>query len=69
MDSHSFWKNLTMYNENVLKWCGSMYEDDIDTLIDEYDEIVVYDDTQEWYNIYESEADVWVAVVADVAQR
>jgi hypothetical protein len=35
-----------------------MYEDDIDTLIDEYDEIVVYDDTQEWYNIYESEADV-----------
>lgn len=28
MDSHSFWKNLTMYNENVLKWCGSMYEEE-----------------------------------------
>ena len=58
MDSHSFWKNLTMYNENVLKWCGSMYEDDIDLLIDEHDEIMVYDDTNEWYNIDESEADV-----------
>ena len=51
MDSHSFWKNLTMYNENVLKWCGSMYEDDIDTLIDEHDEIIVYDDSEEWYNV------------------
>ena len=58
-----------MYNENVLKWYGSMHEDDIDLLIDEHDEIIVYDDTNEWYNIDESEADVWVAVVADVAQR
>jgi len=57
MDSHSFWKNLTMYNENVLKWCGSMYEDDIDLLIDDADEIIVYDDSNEWYNIDESEAD------------
>lgn len=50
MDSHSFWKNLTMYNENVLKWCGSMYEEDIDLLIEE-DDIVVIDDSQEWYNL------------------
>jgi len=57
MDSHSFWKNLTMYNENVLKWCGSNY-DDIDVLIDEDEEIIVYDDAGEWYNIDESEADV-----------
>lgn len=49
MDSNSFWKNV-MYNENVLKWCGSMYED-IDILVDEYDdEVVVYDDSEEWYN-------------------
>lgn len=57
MDSHSFWKNLTMYNENVLKWCGSNY-DDIDVLIDEDAEIIVYDDAGEWYNIDEPEADV-----------
>lgn len=57
MDSHSFWKNLTMYNANVLKWCGSNY-DDIDVLIDEDEEIIVYDDAGEWYNIDESEADV-----------
>lgn len=57
MDSHSFWKNLTMYNENVLKWCGSMYEDDTDLLIDDADEIIDYDDSDEWYNIYASEAD------------
>ena len=59
MDSHSFWKNLTMYNENVLKWCGSLYNEDIDLLVDDQeDDIIVYDDSQEWYNIYESEADV-----------
>jgi len=57
MDSHSFWKNFTMYNENVLKWCGSNY-DDIDVLIDEDEEIIVYDDAGEWYNIDEPEADV-----------
>jgi hypothetical protein len=57
MDSHKFWTNLTMYNDNVLKWCGSNY-DDIDVLIDEDEEIVVYDDAGEWYNIDESEADV-----------
>lgn len=58
MDSHKFWINLTMYNENVLKWCGSMYEEDIDLLIEE-DDIIVIDDSQEWYNnIDESEADV-----------
>lgn len=52
MDSHTFWKNLTMYNENVLKWCGAMYSDeDIDLLIDTYeDDIIVYDDSEEWYN-------------------
>jgi hypothetical protein len=46
-----------MYNANVLKWCGSNY-DDIDVLIDEDEEIIVYDDAGEWYNIDESEADV-----------
>lgn len=56
MESHKFWNNLIMYNENVLKWCGSNY-DDIDVLIDEDEEIIVYDDTGEWYNIYASEAD------------
>ena len=40
-----------------------MYEEDIDILVDENDEIIVYDDTDEWYNIYESEADDWVAGV------
>ena len=34
-----------------------MYEDDIDLLIDDADEIIVYDDSNEWYNIDESEAD------------
>ena len=57
MDSRLFWKNLTMYNENVLKWCGSMYNEDIDILIDETDEIIIYDDSGEWYNIEGSEAD------------
>jgi hypothetical protein len=48
-----------MYNENVLKWCGSLYSEDIDLLVDEQeDAIVIYDDSQEWYNIDESEADV-----------
>jgi hypothetical protein len=56
MDSHKFWNNLTMYNENVLKWCGFMYEE-VDILIDEDEEIILYDDTGEWYNIDESEAD------------
>lgn len=57
MDSTTFWKNLTMYNENVLKWCGSMY-DDVDILIDDQEDIIVYDDSDEWYNnIDESEAD------------
>jgi len=46
-----------MYNDNVLKWCGSNY-DDIDVLIDEDEEIIVYDDAGEWYNIDEPEADV-----------
>jgi len=27
-----------------------MYEDDIDLLIDEHDEIIDYDDSNEWYN-------------------
>jgi len=56
MDSHNFWNNLIMYNDNVLKWCGSMY-DEVDILIDEDEEVILYDDTGEWYNIYESEAD------------
>jgi hypothetical protein len=48
-----------MYNENVLKWCGSLYSEDIDLLVDgQEDDIVIYDDSQEWYNIDESEADV-----------
>ena len=55
MDSYSFWKNLTMYNENVLKWYGSMYNEEIDILVDEQEDIVVYDDTDEWYNIYGDE--------------
>jgi hypothetical protein len=57
MDSHNFWNNLIMYNENVLKWCGSMY-DEVDILIDEDEEVIVYDDSGEWYNIDGSEADV-----------
>ena len=55
MDSHSFWKNI-MYNENVLNYTSYVYDEEYDILIE--DDIVVYDDTHEWYNnIYESEAD------------
>jgi hypothetical protein len=62
MDSHKFWNNLIMYNENVMRWCGSIADiytedDGYDILIDEGDEIIVYDDSGEWYNIDESEAD------------
>jgi hypothetical protein len=48
-----------MINENVLKWCGGYLPE----LYDEYEfideeDLVVYDDSDEWYNIYEAEADV-----------
>ena len=44
------------YNENVMRWCGSIADiytedDGYDILIDEGDEIIVYDDSGEWYNI------------------
>lgn len=41
-----------MYNENVLKWCGPYYDDDEyeDLIVDEDRDIVVYDDSNEWYN-------------------
>ena len=74
MDSHKFWNNLIMYNENVMSWCGSIADiytedDGYDILIDECDEIIVYDDSGEWYNIYESEADDWVAGVYGMVKR
>ena len=49
-----------MYNENVLKWCGSYYDDEYeDLIVDEDRDIILYDDTEEWYNnIDDSEADV-----------
>jgi hypothetical protein len=43
-----------MYNENVLKWCGPTPEEDF--ILSE-DDIIIYDDSEEWYNIEESEAD------------
>lgn len=53
-----------MYNENVLKWCGPYDTEEYDDLIVYDEEIVVVDDSGEWYNnIYGSEADDWVAVV------
>ena len=58
-----------MYNENVMKWCGPYDQEEYEELIgDDERDIIVYDDSNEWYNIYASEADVWVAVVADIAQ-
>ena len=50
-----------MYNENVMKWSGGFLPEIYDEyeFIDEED-VVVYDDSTEWYNIDGSEAGVWV---------
>lgn len=54
-----------MYNENVMKWSGGFLPEIYDEyeFIDEED-VVVYDDSTEWYNQYNnidgSEAGVWV---------
>jgi|LakMenEpi03Aug12_release.lakeMendotaPanAssembly.Ray.scaffolds.fasta_scaffold6464851_1 hypothetical protein len=60
MDSSTnFWENLIMYNENVLKWCGSVidvdsiYDETYDLLIDEDDDIIIFDDSDEWYNTHD----------------
>jgi hypothetical protein len=48
-----------MYNENVLKWCGSIveidsiYDETYDLLIDEDDDIIIFDDSDEWYNTHD----------------
>lgn len=56
MDSHTFWNKLTMYNDNVMKWCGSIYDEDVEFITYEQEEdIIVYDDSDEWYNIYGDE--------------
>lgn len=50
-----------LYNENVMRHLSYIPD------YDEYEElecdadIVDYDDSDEWYNIYGSEADGWVA--------
>lgn len=50
-----------MYNENVMKWCGPYDQEEYEELIgDDERDIIVYDDSNEWYNIYASEADDWV---------
>lgn len=47
-----------MYNENVMKWCGPYDTEEYDDLIVYDEEIIVVDDSEEWYNnIYASEAD------------
>jgi len=46
-----------MYNENVMKWCGPYDAEEYDDLIVYDEEIIVVDDSGEWYNIYASEAD------------
>jgi hypothetical protein len=48
-----------MYNENVMKWSGGFLPEIYDEyeFIDEED-VVVYDDSTEWYNINGSEAGV-----------
>ena len=46
-----------MYNENVMKWCGPYYTEEYDDLIVYDEDIIVVDDSGEWYNIYGSEAD------------
>lgn len=47
-----------MYNENVMKWCGPYDQEEYEELIgDDERDIIVYDDSNEWYNIYASEAD------------
>lgn len=58
MDSANFWNNLIMYNENVMKWCGSIVDtysmyDSYDLLIEEDEDIIIYDDSDEWYNTNE----------------
>lgn len=48
-----------MYNENVMKWTGPYDTEEYDDLIVYDEEIIVVDDSEEWYNnIYASEADV-----------
>ena len=61
MDSKQFWENFTMYNENVLKYAGDLPEAYYE--LDE--EVIDYDDSEEWYNqdsddIQVSEADAMV---------
>ena len=60
MDSSTnFWENLIMYNENVLKWCGSVidvdsiHDETYDLLIDEDDDVIIFDDSDEWYNTHD----------------
>jgi len=42
-----------MYNENVMKYTGGTLPE----VYDEEEDIVVYDDSSEWYNQYNDEND------------
>jgi len=47
----SKYKNMNnIYNENVMKYTGGALPEQYDLLLDEEDDIVVYDDSDEWYN-------------------
>lgn len=46
-----------MYNENVMKWCGPYDTEEYEELIVDDERDMVYDDSEEWYNIYASGAD------------
>lgn len=50
--------NHSFYNENVMKY-ATFVPEEYDILIDEDEDAIIYDDSDEWYNnIDESEADV-----------
>ena len=40
-----------LYNENVLKWCGPYdLEEYEEIVVDDERDIIIYDDSDEWYN-------------------
>lgn len=41
-----------MYNENVMKWCGPYDQEEYEELIVYDEDIIIVDDSEEWYNSY-----------------
>jgi hypothetical protein len=44
-----------LYNENVMKWCGPYDNEEYEDLIVYDEDIVIVDDSEEWYNVYDKQ--------------